>query len=322
MKRWIRCAAAVWICCLLLAGEALAARTLIPVGEVIGIELQDGTVTVAAIDETLGENIRAAGVQTGDRILKIDGKGIADAADVRHQLERSDGSVELEVEREGKSRCVTVKPTITREGPRLGVYLRQGVTGVGTVTWYDPDTGSFGALGHGVNTPQGQLLNMKEGRVYPASVAGVIRGTAGQPGQLLGSLESREPMGFLDKNTNQGIFGKSRMTWQGEAMEVAAAGEVHPGEATILSTVAGRQRQEYGVEILKIYPGSRQASRNMLLKVTDSRLLEATGGIVQGMSGSPLVQDGKLIGAVTHVLVNDPTMGYGIFIENMLEAAG
>ena len=105
-------------------------------------------------------------------------------------------------------------------------------------------------------------------------------------------------------------------------MEVAASGEVHPGEATILSTVTGRQRQEYGVEILKIYPGSRQASRNMLLKVTDSRLLEATGGIVQGMSGSPLVQDGKLIGAVTHVLVNDPTMGYGIFIENMLEAAG
>ena len=321
MKRWIRCGAAVWICCLLLAGEALAARTLIPVGEVIGIELQDGTVTVAAIDETLGENIRAAGIQTGDRILKIDGKGIADASDVRHQLERSDGTVELEVEREGKNRRFTVKPAITREGPRLGVYLRQGVTGVGTVTWYDPDTGSFGALGHGVNSPQGQLLNMKEGRVYPASVAGVIRGTAGQPGQLLGSLESREPMGFLDKNTNQGIFGTTRMTWQGEAMEVAASGEVHPGEATILSTVAGRQRQEYGVEILKIYPGSRQASRNMLLKVTDPRLLEATGGIVQGMSGSPIIQDGKLVGAVTHVLVNDPTTGYGIFIENMLDAA-
>ena len=321
MKRWIRCTVTVWICCLLLAGEALAARIVVPVGEVIGIELQDGTVTVAAIDETLGENIRAAGVQTGDRILKIDGKEITEAGDVRYQLERSDGTVELELEREGKKRCVTVKPAVTREGPRLGVYLRQGVTGVGTVTWYDPDTGRFGALGHGVNAPQGQLLAMKAGRVYAASVAGVIRGTAGQPGQLMGSLESREPIGVLDKNTHQGIFGTTSMAWQGESMEVANPGEVHPGEATILSTVAGHRRQEYRVEILKIYAGSGKTTRNMILRITDPALLEATGGIVQGMSGSPIIQDGKLVGAVTHVLVNDPTMGYGIFIENMLEAA-
>ena len=236
-------------------------------------------------------------------------------------LERSDGTVELEVEREGKRKKMEVKPVITRDGPRLGVYLRQGVTGVGTVSWYDPDTGSFGALGHGVNTPDGKLLSMKMGSVYGASVAGIVKGAAGQPGQLLGSLESPEPVGTLEKNTDRGIFGRARIPWQGQPVAVAAPAEVRTGEATILSTVGSQQRQEYRVEILKIYPGSRQTQRNMLLKVTDPKLLEATGGIVQGMSGSPIIQDGKLVGAVTHVLVNDPTTGYGIFIENMLDAA-
>ena len=321
MGKFVRRTVLTCLCVMLFSIEALAARTVIPGGQVIGIELLDGTVTVAAIDEALGENVRTAGVQTGDRILKIDGKTITEAGDVRYQLERSDGTVELEIEREGKTRKITLRPSVTREGPRLGVYLRQGITGVGTVTWYDPETGNFGALGHGVNTPQGELLTMKEGRVYSASVAGVIRGTSGEPGQLLGSLESRVPVGTLEKNTDRGIFGTAKIPWAGQEITVAAPGEVKTGEATILATVTGKQRQEYSVEILKIYPGSRQAGRNMLLKVTDPALLEATGGIVQGMSGSPIIQDGKLVGAVTHVLVNDPTTGYGIFIENMLDAA-
>ena len=321
MGKFVRRTVLTCLCVMLFSIEALAAQTVIPGGQVIGIELLDGTVTVAAIDETLGENVRTAGVQTGDRILKIDGKTITEAGDVRYQLERSDGTVELEIEREGKTRKITLRPSVTREGPRLGVYLRQGITGVGTVTWYDPETGSFGALGHGVNTPQGELLTMKEGRVYSASVAGVIRGTSGEPGQLLGSLESRVPVGTLEKNTDRGIFGTVQIPWAGQEITVAAPGEVKTGEATILATVTGKQRQEYSVEILKIYPGSRQAGRNMLLRVTDPALLEATGGIVQGMSGSPIIQDGKLVGAVTHVLVNDPTTGYGIFIENMLDAA-
>lgn len=321
MGKFVRRTVLTCLCVMLFSIEALAAQTVIPGGQVIGIELLDGTVTVAAIDETLGENVRTAGVQTGDRILKIDGKTITEAGDVRYQLERSDGTVEMEIEREGKTRKITLRPSVTREGPRLGVYLRQGITGVGTVTWYDPETGSFGALGHGVNTPQGELLTMKEGRVYSASVAGVIRGTSGEPGQLLGSLESRVPVGTLEKNTDRGIFGTVQIPWAGQEITVAAPGEVKTGEATILATVTGKQRQEYSVEILKIYPGSRQAGRNMLLRVTDPALLEATGGIVQGMSGSPIIQDGKLVGAVTHVLVNDPTTGYGIFIENMLDAA-
>ena len=138
----------------------------------------------------------------------------------------------------------------------------------------------------------------------------------------MGTLTDRQPIGALSKNTAQGVFGKLDIQVSGEAIPVAEADQIHTGHATIRSTVGDSQVQEYSVEILKIYANSAATGRNMLLKVTDPRLLETTGGIVQGMSGSPLVQDGKLIGAVTHVLVNDPTMGYGIFIENMLEAAG
>ena len=321
MGKTVRRAVLACLCVMVLSVEALAARYVVPVGQVIGIRLQDGTVTVAAIDESLGENARLAGLQPGDRIVKIDGEAVTDPASVRRRLERSDGTVELELEREGKRRTVAVKPAVTRDGPRLGVYLRQGVTGVGTVTWYDPDQGSFGALGHGVNDPEGNLLNLEEGSVYAASVAGVVKGSAGDPGQLLGSLESRVPIGSLEKNTPQGIFGNLSAGFDGEALPVAEAGEIRAGKAEILSTVCGRQVRRYSVEILKIYPGSRQTGRNMLLKVTDPALLETTGGIVQGMSGSPIIQDGKLVGAVTHVLVNDPTTGYGIFVENMLDAA-
>ena len=321
MGKTVRRAVLACLCVMVLSVEALAARTLVPVGQVIGIRLQDGTVTVAAIDETLGENASNAGLQLGDRIVKIDGEAVSDPAAVRRRLERSDGTVELELEREGKRKIITVKPAVTPDGPRLGVYLRQGVTGVGTVTWYDPQSSTFGALGHGVNDPEGNLLTLEEGSIYAALVAGVVKGAAGDPGQLLGNLESRVPIGTLEKNTPQGIFGKVSAGFDGEELPVAEVGEIHTGPAQILSTVCGQKVQRYSVEILKIYPGSRQTGRNMLLKVTDPALLEATGGIVQGMSGSPIIQDGKLIGAVTHVLVNDPTTGYGIFIENMLDAA-
>ena len=203
----------------------------------------------------------------------------------------------------------------------MGVYLRQGTTGIGTVTYYRPESGEFGALGHGVNTQNGNLLQMTQGSVYGARVAAVKKGTAGTPGQLIGQLTDSEPLGTIAKNTEQGIFGQVSSGVFTEPLPVASESEIHTGPATIRSTVEGNTLREYSVEILKVYSGSRDKGRNLLLKVTDPDLLATTGGIVQGMSGSPIIQDGKLIGAVTHVLVNDPTTGYGIFIENMLDAA-
>jgi stage IV sporulation protein B len=296
------------------------ARTLVPVGEVVGLELRNGTVTVAALDEG-GSAAGESGILPGDVILSIDGHSISTGEDVRTALSRSHGSVAMRILRGGSERTLQLTPEITADGPKLGVFLREGVTGIGTVTYYDPDTGRFATLGHGVNGSDGTLLEMTDGFAYPARVLSVRKGRSGAPGQLMGALDSPVPNGRLQRNTARGVFGKSESGWQGNPLETADSGEVRTGKATILSTVSGNEVREYSVEILKLYPKARTSGRNMLIKVTDPDLLNTTGGIVQGMSGSPIIQDGKLIGAVTHVLVNDPTTGYGIFIENMLDAA-
>ena len=299
-----------------LAIPAEASRLLVPVGRIVGLELHNNTVTVAAFSED--SPAQAAGVQPGDRLLSIDRQPITCAADVRAALDRSHGTVTLTLQRGDTLSTVQLTPTITAQGPKLGLYLRQGITGIGTVTYYDPATGTFGALGHGVNTPDGRLLQLTEGLAYPAAISQIRKGAPGEPGQLMGALTASQPLGTIRRNTAQGIFGQTDAPFPGLALPL---GEPQPGQATIVSTVTGSEPAYYTVEILKIYPQSRQSGRNLLLQITDPALLEATGGIVQGMSGSPIIQNGHLVGAVTHVLVNDPTRGYGIFIENMLDAA-
>ena len=284
----------------LLPINARAAELLIPVGKIVGLQLSDNTVTVAAFDDVLGAEARTAGLKIGDEIVQIDTTTIDCTEDVRRALEGCDGDA----------------------GPRLGVYLRQGIAGIGTITFYDPDTHRFGALGHGVSNTKGNLLRMKSGDAYDAAVLTVKKGKCGEPGQLKGTANTDTVIGELLRNTPQGVFGVTKRGWKGEPLPTASEEDIHTGKAAILSTVSGDTPREYSVEILKIYPKDRTDGRNLLLKVTDETLLEATGGIVQGMSGSPIIQDGKLVGAVTHVLVNDPTTGYGIFIENMLDAAG
>ena len=298
-----------------------AEELLIPVGRVIGLQLSDDTVTVAAFDDALGTAARDAGLRIGDEIIMIDGRVIDSAGDVRSALGSAGSRVELTIRRGGDTHTLHMVPRSGSDGPRLGIYLRQGITGIGTVTWYDPDTGRFGALGHGVSNGKGKLLAMSGGTAFEAAVVSVKKGRAGEPGQLKGSAEARNTCGRLLRNTPQGVFGISRTGWAGEPLPVADYDDIQTGPATIRATVKDGDVQEYSVEILKIYPEDRFDHRNFLLKVTDPELLEETGGIVQGMSGSPICQNGKIVGAVTHVLVNDPTMGYGIFIENMLDAA-
>ena len=306
----------------LLPVSAEAAQSLIPVGALIGLQLQDDTVTVAAFDENSPSSAKAAGLKIGDEILQIDQIPVSCTEDVRNALNACDSDIEITIRRGSKTSKLCFTPDTGEDGPRLGVYLRQGISGIGTVTYYDPETGAFGTLGHGVNQPKGTLLAMKRGFAYEADITSVIRGKSGEPGQLKGSADAAEVFGTLLKNTPQGVFGTTNQGWTGESIPVSGFEEVHTGPAVIRSTVTGSTPQDYSVEILKIYAPDRSQHRNFLLKVTDDQLLSATGGIVQGMSGSPIIQDGKLVGAVTHVLVNDPTRGYGIFIENMLEAAG
>ena len=319
MKRHISRLSIFFVLLTLLPVRTLAAQHLVPVGQVIGLQLYNDTVTVAAYDDVLGGAAKAAGLKIGDRIVKINDMSITSAEDVRSALDSGGEEFHLTVSRGGKQRALTLTPTQTKDGPRMGVFLRQGIAGIGTVTWYDPDTGAFGALGHGVCDSTG-LLNMTRGSAYEASVTEVKKGKSGDPGQLKGTARSLEPIAPLLRNTAQGVFGVTTRGWRGEALPVAEYSQIHTGTASIRAQTCG-QVQEYSVEILKIYPQTRSDCRNFLLKVTDPELIRTTGGIVQGMSGSPIIQDGQMIGAVTHVLVNDPTVGYGIYIQNMLDAA-
>lgn len=321
MKKMAYRLAVTAMCLYLCVQTVFGAQLVVPGGQVIGLELQDDTVTVAAFDDDLGDAAKACGLQVGDKIAAINGKSITSAGQVREILSRTDGEAEITVIRSGQRKKLYVQPEITQSGPRLGVYLKQGITGVGTVTWYDPNTETFGALGHGVNNANGELAKMEQGKVYNATVLTVKTGKSGTPGQLMSAVTGNGVIGTLTKNTAQGIFGTAKLSADGELLPVGAKEQVHTGDAVIRSTVKDGSIREYSVEIVKVYPNSGPSGRNMLIKVTDPALLAATGGIVQGMSGSPIIQDGKLIGAVTHVLVNDPKTGYGIFIENMLDAA-
>ena len=321
MKRMIHAIVFSMVLFLSIPQTALAAQLLIPGGQLVGVELSNDTVTVAAFDDICGGAAREAGLQIGDQILSIDGKAVEDAEDVRRVLKNCGEEANLTILRGSKRMDLKIRPAQTREGRRLGVYLRQGIAGVGTVTFYDPEKDLFGTLGHGVNDGKGALMPMTKGRACEAMVASVRKGKPGEPGQLKGSADGESQLGQITKNTPQGVFGISKRGFPGEPLPVAAFEDVTVGPARIRSTVSGDSVREYSVEILKIYPRDRGDCRNFLIRVTDPELLNITGGIVQGMSGSPIIQDGKLVGAVTHVLVNDPTRGYGIFIENMLDAA-
>lgn len=285
MKKWILSIllTALSVCALPFHANA---KELVPVGRVVGLELRDGSVTVVAFDEQLGSGCKSAGMEVGDVLLKIDQVEIHTAEDVRKALEHSDGTVDVQVSRKGKTKHIQLKPQISQDGPKLGVYLRQGVTGIGMVSWYDPSSGQFGTLGHGVNSTGGKLLELKQGNAYEARVVSVKKGKSGTPGQLMGAIEKLEPIGILERNTAQGVFGTSGQGWQEEAIPIAESKEVKTGPAVIRSTVSGVEPQEYSVEILKIYPKSKQTGRNLLIRITDPALHETTGGIVQGMGVS------------------------------------
>lgn len=303
----------------LLPMQARAAERLVPVGKIIGLQLQNDTVTVVAYDDVLGAAAREAGLKIGDEIVSINESQVRCVQDIRDAIQEQE-ELDLKVRRGSKLSHVKLRPNETKDGPKLGVFLRQGIAGIGTVTFYDPETGLFGTLGHGVSGSKGGLLRMTRGQAYEAQLLSIRKGAAGDPGQLKGSA-GEEPVAQLLKNTPQGVFGICQRGWTGEALPTAEFEEVQSGPASIKCTVEENNTREYSVEILKIYPQSKNDGRNFLLKVTDEELLSITGGIVQGMSGSPIIQNDKLVGAVTHVLVNDPTMGYGIYIENMLDAA-
>ena len=290
-------AAAALICSVCLS--ALAAELLIPVGKVVGLSVAQGSVTVAAFDETLGGPAKAAGLRVGDEILTLNGKTVDCAQDLKNALVTSGGTVHLTVAREREHLELVLNPAVTDQGPKLGVSVREGITGIGTVTYYDPESSCFGALGHGVSDPRGALAEMTGGSIYAATVTDVKQGKAGDPGQLKGAVSSPKALGSLSRNCRFGIFG-SCVPFAGELMPT---GEAHVGSARIMSNIRGDAVETFQVEILRLSGDDNDTGRDMMIRITDEKLLTATGGIVAGMSGSPIIQDGKLVGAVTHVCV-------------------
>lgn len=315
MKQAVR-AAAVLVLAALLICPVGAARTVIPGGNTIGMHLQTDGVTVVEFSEKAAEN---AGLERGDLICAVNGESVQTVQELTQAVQTERGKpMRLTVRRGEREFGVTLAATKTSEGWRLGVFVRDSINGIGTVTYYDPATGQFGALGHGISDGN-HLIPLRSGEVMPSLVASVHRGKCGEPGTLQGAVREGSVNGEILENTPQGVFGTMEpMT--GESVEVAKTEQIHTGNAVIRSNVRGTQVEEFSVRIRAIYP-DEESGRNLLLEVTDPQLLELTGGIVQGMSGSPILQNGKLVGAVTHVLIDDPTRGYGIFIENMLTAA-
>lgn len=317
-------------CSMLVFAQAAEISSLIPIGHTVGIQMSAEGVLVVRLDDVQTESgkvcpARDAGVQEGDLIVAVNGTEIDANDTLQKQIALSAGGpIELTLQNGDSTRTVTVTPCTDAEGSyRIGVLARDGMAGIGTLTYVDPETGEYGSLGHGIcDSETGVLLPLADGSLIRSSVTSVQRGKAGEPGSLQGEFEADNTVGTVENNTQNGIFGKLTDTSVYDSLEavpVATADEIQTGEAEILSNVEGDTVQRYSVQILKIYPEDDEYGRGMMLRVTDEALLKQTGGIVQGMSGSPVLQNGKLIGAVTHVLVDDPTCGYAIGIERMLE---
>ncbi len=305
----------------------LEAKCLVPVGHTIGIKLfAEGVVVIGLSEVETASGVAAPGAACGLKVGDVIEEANREPVESSEQFARllqCGGRVELAVSRDGEDLRLTAEPVLSGDGTyRLGAWIRDSMAGIGTVTFYDPDTGTFGALGHGItDADTGLLMPLGDGAVMDASVKAVKRGAAGEPGELKGSFDLEHDRGELYANTDRGVFGVMEdFDFTGSAVPVAAPGEVRTGGAVIRANVSGDGVEEYAIEITRVL--EQTGVQNLLLRVTDQRLIDQTGGIVQGMSGSPILQDGKLVGAVTHVMVNDPQKGYGILIENMLSAAG
>ena len=302
---------------------------LIPGGNAFGIKLfTKGVVVIGVTDVQTASGLTApaadAGLEVGDVIVEIDGHEVNTAEETKALIGACEGrSLSVVYERGGERVSTVLTPQLdaAENEDRGGVWVRDSTAGIGTVTYYDPATGAFGALGHGITDGDTMaLMPFGSGSILPSTVKAVKKGSSGSAGELRGNFDLSGDLGPLCANTDCGIFGTLSQPKPGEAVQTAPASAVTTGAAEILSNVDGEQVQRFSIRIDRVDPDAKNG-RNLLITVTDEALLAKTGGIVQGMSGSPILQNGKLVGAVTHVLVNDPTMGYGVLIENMLEMA-
>ncbi len=298
-------------------------------GTPVGIVLNADGLIVTGISDVVTEEgsarpLEGSGLRPGDVVKELDGEDADNLFEFRKRVSDAKGEVELSVERD--ARVFKVRATPAKEAAsgekRLGLCLKEDVGGVGTLTFVT-ERGAYAALGHHVSDPEtGVCAELQDGKVFEVAIDGVTKGEAGRAGGLRAELNRlAPPAGRNAENTEIGIYGVWNLPSHGKRVRVAGRGEAHPGHAQVLTTLDGRDPALYDVDIVKCEPQSERAQKGLVISVRDKRLLEKAGGIVQGMSGSPILQDGALVGAVTHVFISDPTRGYGVHARFMLDEA-
>ncbi len=309
-------------------------RTIvIPIGQVGGMKLYTTGVLVVGMTEIKGEDNQKykpyedSGIEEGDTIIKVNDIEITDTDTLVEVVNASNGK-ELQITylKDGETLECSITPAKTGEDEyKLGLWVRDSAAGIGTLTFYESSTGYFAALGHGItDVDTGKLMDISNGEFITTKILSIIKGKEGKPGKIQGSIDNQKVIGTIYKNSTLGIYGildditltKADLS---NEMEVALRSEIELGEATILCSLDGEEAKEYTIEIEKIYLNNNSDNKSMLIKVTDEELIEKTGGIIQGMSGCPVIQNAKFIGAVTNVLVNDPQKGYVVFGDLMIK---
>ena len=305
---------------------------VIPVGAIVGIKLYTNGVMVVGMSSIEGEDgniykpYQELEIQEGDFITHINGIEITSTNKLIEEINNSSGQeIELTFNHKEEIKTVNIRPVKNKDKKyKLGLWVRDSAAGVGTVTFYNDDTKCFAALGHAItDIDTGEILSTSSGEIDTSRILSIVKGQKDEPGRIEGTINSKTPIGNIYNNTKFGIFGviKNAENIQldfNKKMKVASRNEIKLGEATCLSGIDG-EIKEYKLEITKIYQNNNYDNKSMLINITDENLLEKTGGIVQGMSGTPIIQNGKFVGAITHVLVNNPTVGYAVFGDLMLK---
>ena len=290
---------------------------VVPVGKAIGMKLYTEGVLVVGMSE----------IKEGDAIIEINNEQIENTNDLIETVNKSNGkTVEVKYKRNEQTITTSIEPAKVNENEyKLGLWVRDAAAGVGTMTFYEPSSGMFAALGHGIaDIDTSELINIESGELTTTNILSIVKGQKGTPGEIRGTIENSESLGSIYKNTSFGVYGKVQSKNKldinnMEEMDVALRDEIKTGKAQILCELENGKTEKYDVEIKKLYLNNNENNKSMVIKITDEKLIEKTGGIIQGMSGAPIIQNGKFIGAVTHVLVNDPTVGYGVFADIMIK---
>lgn len=302
--------------------------TVVPMGNAIGMKLYTAGVLVVGMSEIEGKKpYENSGIKEGDRIIQINQNQIDNTDDLMKAVNKSDGNnISIKYVRDEKTITTSIKPLKNSNNEyKIGLWVRDAAAGVGTLTFYEPSSGMFATLGHGImDIDTAELIKIANGELVTTNILSINKGTKGNPGEIRGTIEAGHTIGSISKNTKFGVFGTINKTpylntSNTNEVQVALREEIKTGKAQIICELENGKKEYYDIEIQRIFISNNKDNKSMLIKVTDKKLSEKTGGIIQGMSGAPIIQNGKFVGAVTHVLVNDPTIGYGVFADIMLK---